>query len=176
MKIDPKRAGLIAFVLIAFILTLEITLSALRNRTIEIVFHVEGEIPQVAAVPEATPAPDQPTATEVLFIGPSSTLVTTIQWTYHIGPRFPVTTIRAAVQDESGKTVAATSHTIQCGSDALSCVGDTPLALTFGVVDGAGTATQWPIGRYTVTVTRTYAGVENAPSVLTARPLTVLNK
>jgi len=143
MKIDPKRAGLIAFVLIAFILILEITLSALRNRAIEIAFR---------------------------------TLVTTIQWTYRIGPRFPVTTIRAAVQDESGKTVAATSHTIQCGSDALSCVGDTPLALTFGVVDGAGTATQWPIGRYTVTVTRTYAGVENAPSVLTARPLTVLNK
>lgn len=175
MKLDPKRAGLIAFLLITFILILEITLSALRNRTIEIAFRVEGEIPQAAAAPNATPAPGQAPAQDVLFLAPSSALVTTVQWTYRIGPRFPVTTIRATVQDEGGNTVAAASHTIQCGADALSCVGDTPLALAFGVIDGAGSAAQWPIGRYTVTVTRTYSGVENSPALLTERSLAVLN-
>lgn len=174
MKIDPKRAGLIAFGLVALILVIEVTLSALRVRAIDISFRVDGERPPTAAQ-NPTPAPDQPTGPETLYLAPSSDLVMEVRWTYTIGPRFPVTTIRAEMHDDAGKMVSAASHVITCGESALQCEGDTPVTLAFGVVNGAGQDAQWPVGRYTVTVTRAYAGVSGSPVQLVQRSIAVLN-
>lgn len=171
-----RRLGIIAAVLAVSILGAELTLSVLRQRDIDIAVRLDGPPPRAANAAvegETTPAPgDEQSAVGSLLVSPEAAVVVDITWRYRIGPRFPITTLRAEISDGAGEIVSADEFTIDCASaDSLQCDGAEPLTLRFGALDGEGEAAAWPIGAYTLRVTRAFAGI--APATLVDRPVIV---
>jgi hypothetical protein len=163
-----KRLGLPIALLIAAVLSIEIGLTALRQRQIDVTFAVHGTALATADAKPVEREADEP----VLVLTPNSILTVTVAWSYQIGPRFPTTTVRAHVQDERGQTVAEDSMSITC-QNALGCSGTQELALRYGVRAEGGQESAWALGRYVVRVTRAYSGQE--PVEISSRRLTVVN-
>lgn len=174
--LNVRRLGMIAAVLAVSIFGVELTLSVLRQRSIDINVRAEGPPPSVsgAAVEGvAAPAPGEARSDAgSLLVSPGGAVVVDVAWRYRIGPRFPVTTLRAEITDSAGRIIAAGQFTIDCeGAGSLQCEGQQPLSLRFGAQDGGGESGPWPIGAYTLRVTRAYAGI--APMTLVDRPVIV---
>ena len=162
-----KRLGLYVFLIAAVIISVELALSVLRQRTIDIHIRVEGAPPAGAAASMAGGA-DEGT----LIVGTTATVVVDLDWTYRIGPRFPITIIRAEVQDANGEVVAETEYTIDCSlAGSLQCDGSHPLILAFDAPND--TRAPWPVGNYALHVTRAYVGI--APIELVTRQMQVAN-
>lgn len=168
-----KRVGLWILLIAGGIFSVELTLSILRTRSVDAAIRIEGTAPVEvaptgesggAAIPESGQAP-------ALALAPDGSVLVDLTWTYRIGPRFPMTTLRAEAVDEGGQVVAAQTHTLDCGSNTLDCSGSTMLRLRYGVTTEAGNAVPWPVGTYSIQVTRTDAGFKATP-VLT-RPVVV---
>ncbi|MCC7207676.1 MAG: hypothetical protein IT323_10230 [Anaerolineae bacterium] len=174
-----RRLAIIAVVLAVSIFGIELGLSVLRQRTIDVVVRVEGPPSSVASeavAGNATPMPGEPaSAVGSLLVSPPGIVIVDVAWRYRIGPRFPVTTLRAEISDGAGVVVASDELTITCETaGSLQCDGDQPLTLRFGSLDaGAGgdTASLWPVGEYTLRVTRAFAGI--SPATLVNRPVIV---
>lgn len=174
--LNVRRLGIIAAVLAVSIFGVELTLSVLRQRSIDITVRADGPTPSAArsAVEgSATPAPGEAQSdVGSLLVSPEGAVVVEVAWRYRIGPRFPVTVLRAEITDGAGQIVAAEEFTIDCdGAGSLQCDGEKPLNLRFGAQGGAGDARPWPVGAYTLRVTRAYAGI--APTTLVDRPVVV---
>jgi hypothetical protein len=174
--LNIRRLGIIAVVLAVSIFGVELALSVLRERSISINVRAEGTPPSVASAAvegDAPPAPGEAQSdVGSLLVSPQGAVVVDIVWRYRIGPRFPITTLRAEVADGEGQIVAAEQFTIDCaGSGSMQCDGEMPLILRFGVRDGEGEAGAWPVGAFTLRVMRTYAGI--APTTLVDRPVIV---
>ena len=162
-----KRLGLPIALLVVTILSIEVLLTVLRQREINVTFSAESAA--LAALPEATDptTPEATTDAPLLTLAPDGKLSLTVTWSYQIGPRFPTTTVH-----ESGETVAERSLSITC-TNPLGCRGSQVLDLSYGVRAEGDAATDWQIGRYSVQVTRSYAGQQ--PTEITSRRLTVIN-
>jgi hypothetical protein len=163
-----KHLGLPIALLIVAVLSIEIGLTALRQRQIDVTFAVHGAA-QAAADSEAA---EREVNEPVLVLAPDGALTVTVAWSYQIGPRFPTTTVHARVQDERGQTVAEDSMSITC-QNALGCSGTQELALRYGVRAEGDQQAEWALGRYVVQVTRAYSGQE--PVEISSRRLTVIN-
>ncbi|MBO9308416.1 MAG: hypothetical protein J7551_01375 [Chloroflexi bacterium] len=163
-----KRLGLPIALLVVAVLSLEIGLTALRQRQIDVTFTVHSAAQAAVDSEAAEGAADDP----VLVLTPDGELTVTVAWSYQIGPRFPTTTVHARVQDERGQTVAEDSMSITC-QNALGCSGSQELALRYGVRAKGDQASEWAPGRYVVRVMRAYSGQE--PVEISSRRLTVVN-
>jgi hypothetical protein len=155
-----KRVGLFLFVLCAGILGIELALSVLRQRNIGLDIRAEGPRPAIntsaqpsngQATPEAASAPGGS-----VYITPEGSVVVDVTWSYRIGPRFPLTTVRADIVDDKGEAVSSAAHTFECGGDTLVCEGKQALTLQYGEKDGQGAAQPWPVGTYALHVVRIY--------------------
>ena len=176
-----KRLGLLALLFCLGVISIEGLLAILRQRTIILAFRTEGSQPTVVVAtpqpgaPTITPSPEgaQPDDTNSgsILIATDGAVIIDVHWEYRIGPRFPVTIVQAQVHNTSGDIVAADKYTITCGSDTMACTGERALTLRFGVRESTGTQATWPVGSYTLTVTRTFAGANT--ETLTERPLIV---
>ncbi|MCS6870550.1 MAG: hypothetical protein RML95_05390 [Anaerolineae bacterium] len=162
-----KRLGLPIALLIVSVLSIEIVLTVLRQRSIEVTFSARNAAP-LNTEAEAQVSADEP----VLVLTPDGELSVTVTWSYQIGPRFPTTVVQARVQNERGETVAEDSLSITC-RNPLGCNGNQTLELRYGVREDGDQATNWALGRYVVQVTRTYSGQE--PVEISSRRLTVVN-
>jgi hypothetical protein len=170
-----KRAGLLVLLLAGSIISTELLLSVLRQRNINVDIRVEGK-PPASMVSTPAPQPQNTAAPQAgtLYMAPDGSLVVNVIWSYRIGPKFPVTAVRAAVQDKSGDIVASAVYTITCETaTSLLCEGQQPLALHFGEKDEAGQPTPWPVGSYTLQVTQASGGL--IPLPLVERPIRVAN-
>lgn len=166
-----KRLGLPIALLVVAILAIEIGLTVLRQRNIEVTFSARSAALLNAdseAEAEAAISADEP----VLVLAPDGELSVTVIWTYQIGPRFPTTIVRARVQNDRGETVAEESLSITC-RNPLGCNGNQTLALRYGVREEGDQGEAWALGRYMVQVTRAYSGQE--PVEISSRRLTVIN-
>ncbi|MFQ3535964.1 MAG: hypothetical protein SNJ58_08805 [Aggregatilineales bacterium] len=166
-----KRLGLPIALLVVAILSIEIGLTVLRQRNIEVTFSARSVALQAAraeAESETEVSADEP----VLVLSPDGELSVTVVWAYQIGPRFPTTVVRAWVQNERGETVAEKSLSITC-MNPLGCSGNQTLALRYGVREDGNQGEDWALGRYLVQVTRAYPGQE--PVEISSRRLTVIN-
>ncbi len=166
-----KRLGLPIALLVAAILSIEIGLTVLRQRSIEVTFSARSVALHAAgaeAESETEVSADEP----VLVLSPDGELSVTVAWAYQIGPRFPTTVVRAWVQNERGETVAEESLSITC-MNPLGCSGSQTLALRYGVREDGSQGEDWALGRYLVQVTRAYLGQE--PVEISSRRLTVIN-
>lgn len=172
-----KRAGLLLVIACAGILGIELALSVLRQRVIAVEVRPEGPLPAVevqtqpgngAAIPEVGAE-----GVGSVRIAPEGGVSVDITWTYRIGPRFPVTTIRAEIVDDQGQTVASEAYTFECVGDSLNCAGQRAFTLRYGVREGQGAAQPWPVGSYSLQVTRTYQGAR--AERLTVRPVQVID-
>lgn len=172
--LDAKRLGLIALLLVILIIGIEGTLTLLRKRD------VSASIAVVSQRPTATPTPlgqvsdaTLDPATVGLIMTDDGNVVVTATWAYSIGPRFPQTTIRAIAFDQANEIVASASQFVDCSASTLNCDGTTVLTLRYGEMaqpDSATTRTpqptlsatiaagRWPLGTYTILVTRAYEG------------------
>ncbi len=149
-----KRLGLAVIVVAAMIFGTESVLALLRQRNVTVVIEVKDQQPN-APTPDAAP----PDRSGGMTIKPDSALVARVAWDYKIGPRFPETIVHANVTDRAtGKIVASGEYKINCGTETLNCGGMTPVPLDFGVENNQGTRAAWPVGDYTVQVTRTFVG------------------
>jgi hypothetical protein len=164
-----KHLGLPIAILIVAVLTIEIGLTVLRQRQIDVTFAVHSAA-LTAADSEA--ALERDADEPMLVLTPDGELIVTVAWSYQIGPRFPTTTVHARVQDERGQTVAEESLSITC-KNALGCSGTQELALRYGVRAEGDQEADWALGRYVVQVTRAYSG--QAPVEISSRRLTVIN-
>ncbi|PJF37434.1 MAG: hypothetical protein CUN49_00490 [Candidatus Thermofonsia Clade 1 bacterium] len=164
-----KRLGLPIALLIVAILSIEVTLTVLRQRHIDVTFTAHSA---ALAQAEAQAAPESSTDDPVLILAPDGDLTVTVAWSYQIGPRFPTTVVRARVRTEQGETVAEESLSITC-NNPLGCSGSQALPLRYGVRAQGDQETDWALGRYIVEVTRTYSGQE--PVAISSRRLTVIN-
>ncbi len=174
-----RRLAIIAVVLAVSIFGVELVLSVLRQRTLDVVVRVEGPPPSVASeavVGSPTPVPGEPaSAVGSLLVSPQGIVIVDVAWRYRIGPRFPITILRAEISDSLGAVVASDELTINCdAAGSLQCDGDHPLALRFGNLDvgeGGDAASLWPVGEYRLRVTRSFAGI--SPATLVDRPVIV---
>lgn len=164
-----KRLGLPIALLVVAILSIEVTLTALRQRQIDVIFSVSSA---ALTTTDSEASAERDADDPVLVLAPDGELTVTVAWSYQIGPRFPTTTVRARVQDERGQTVAEESLSITC-KNALGCSGSQALALRYGVRAEGDQESDWAIGRYVVQVTRAYSGQE--PVEISSRRLTVVN-
>ncbi len=170
-----KRAGLLVLILAGTIISVELVLSVLRQRNISIDIHIEGK-PPASLVGTPTPQAPNNAASQAgtLYMAPDGSLVVNVIWTYRIGPRFPVTDVRATVQDKGGNTVASSAYTITCETaTSLLCEGQQPLALHFGQTEDVNQPAAWPTGSYTLEVTQASGGLN--PVSLVERSLQVAN-
>lgn len=166
-----KRLGLPIALLIAAILSIEVTLTVLRQRNIEVTFSAHSAA-LLAAEPEAASEVSVGADDPVLLLAPDGELAVTVNWSYQIGPRFPTTFVQARVQNERGEIVAEEALSITC-RNPLGCNGNQTLALRYGVREAGDQAEAWALGRYVVQVTRAYSG--QAPVEISSRRLTVIN-
>ncbi len=166
-----KRLGLPIALLIVAILSIEISLTALRQRNIAVTFSAHSAA-LIAAQPEAASEAPIDTDESVLLLAPDGELAVTVSWNYQIGPRFPTTFVQARVQNERGEIVAEEALSITC-RNPLGCNGNQTLALRYGVREAGDQAEAWALGRYVVQVTRAYSGQE--PIEIGSRRLTVVN-
>lgn len=183
-KLSPrnvKRLGLIVVLLVVLIIAVEGSLTLLRRREVRAAISIESGLPTptqtpVGHVPTPTAegATPEPAITALLMTDDGSVLVR-VNWMYNIGPRFPLTTIHALAVDGRSQIVASDQWQIDCGNSTLTCEGSTLLTLRFGVkvapTGTPATATpattplptndgRWPIGEYSIVVTRTYLGFD----------------
>ena len=172
--LDAKRLGLIALLLVILIIGIEGTLTLLRKRDVSASITVVSQRPTatptvLGQVPPNGATPD-PFAVGLIMTDDGSVVVKAT-WAYSIGPRFPQTTIRALAFDKDNQVVASASQFVDCSSSTLSCDGTTTLTLRYGELaqpDSATTRTpapppaattgRWPLGDYTILVTRAYEG------------------
>jgi hypothetical protein len=171
-----KRLGLAVIIMAGLVFGIEGVLTLLRQRNIYVVIQVQDKQQVQFATPQATSEagalPATPEAkSKSLIMTPDGTLEVQVRWDYRIGPRFPVTVVRADVLNTNQDLVASESYTIDCGIEALECNGNTPLLLNFGIKDKAGTRAPWPDGEYSVLVIRTFVGFK--PSVITKQTFQV---
>ncbi|MBX3082766.1 MAG: hypothetical protein KF716_14095 [Anaerolineae bacterium] len=174
--LDAKRGGLIALVLVILVLGIEGTLTLLRKRDVSASIAVVSLRPTATLTPvgralpsDATPDP----ATVGLIMTDDGSVVVNIMWAYNIGPRFPQTILRAVALDKESQVVASASQFVDCSGSTLDCNGNAVLTLRYGEMappDNATTHTpvptasatlstgHWPLGEYTVLVTRAYEG------------------
>jgi hypothetical protein len=173
--LDAKRGGIIALILVIAVIGIEGTLTLLRKRD------VSASITVVSLRPTATPTPlgqvpqngTPDPATVGMIMSDDGSVVVNVQWAYNIGPRFPQTTIRAVALDAANNTVASASQFVDCGNNTLDCSGNSVLTLRYGELAAeqsiptitatpttveAPSAGRWPLGEYTVLVTRAYEG------------------
>jgi hypothetical protein len=170
-NLDAKRLGIIALFLVILVIGIEGTLTLLRKRD------VSASISVVSQRPTATPTvlgqangatPDP--LTVGLIMTDDGSVVVRATWAYSIGPRFPQTTIRALALDKDNQVVASASQFVDCSASTLSCDGNAVLSLRYGEMaqpDSETTRTpqptpsatgRWPLGDYTILVTRAYEG------------------
>ena len=176
--IDAKRGGVIALILVVLVIGVEGTLTLLRKRD------VSASISVVSLRPTATPTPigqAQPNGAtpDSVTVGPIMTddgnVIVNAAWAYSIGPRFPQTVLRAVAIDSNNQVVASASQFVDCSSSTLSCDGTAVLTLQYGILaqpDSRTTRTpvptatatlsagRWPLGEYTILVTRAYEGFD----------------
>jgi hypothetical protein len=151
-----KRLGLVAIVVALLVVGIEGTLALLRQRTISVTITLKDSMSGTATPAPAGVATPDPAPTTLSLLS-DGTVLAHVTWTYHIGPRFPLTNIRAVVFDEKQQPVAADTYKLDCGSATIDCTGTAALSLNYGVQDKTGTRTLWPLGTYTLLVTRAYA-------------------
>jgi hypothetical protein len=164
-----KRLGLAVVVVGMLVFGAEGILSVLRQRTIDVIVQVADS---ASATPAATREPSSPEAQpRVLTISPLGGVEILVRWDYRIGPRFPITIIRAEALDSNQQVVASDTFKIDCGNATLACRGEHPLALYFRVKDSQGQRGLWPLGDYVLRVTRAYADL--SPAVLKTQPFQV---
>lgn len=152
-----KRLGLAVVIVGVLVFGVEGILSLLRQRTIDVIVQVENSS-SANATPAATREPSssapQP---RVLTISPLDGVEILVKWNYRIGPRFPITIVRAEALDDKQQIVASDTFRIDCGNETLDCSGERPLALYFRVKESQGQRGLWPLGNYVLRVTRAYA-------------------
>jgi hypothetical protein len=153
------------------IFAVELGLSLFRVRMVTATVRAEGPAPAGLERPAGQPTPEAETGGSVR-ISPEGYVVVDAAWQYRIGPRFPTTTVRAQITDEAGTVVASDAHTFTCEGDTLNCTGNHTFSLRYGLQDGAGSAQTWPVGTYTVQVTR--ANTDRTSAVVVARELQVI--
>jgi len=179
-----KRAGLLAAILFILIIGIEGTLSLVRQRNLYFEFRTEGTQPALAGLPTATPGPspvpggntaagtsNAPAAGSIIISTDGAVLID-MSWDYRIGPRFPITRVRAQVATKVGDPVASGVFTIDCGTETLSCKGNHTFSLRFGLVDGQPAPSEqkpWPVGEYVLRLTRD----EGLMEILAERPVIV---
>lgn len=169
---NPRTAGLLIGLLVLVILLFEGSLALLRTRDVRASVSVQSNIPTATPTPrlvgQPTFTPD-PLAASLRMTGDGRVLVD-IDWSFRIGPRFPATTVRAVALTDDQRVVASAEYTFDCGSEPLNCTGKNTLTLTYGTLSEAdGTPTpgvtpippgsEWPVGSYTVVVTRAFTGL-----------------
>jgi len=171
--------GCFTVFVIVCIFAIEGTLALLRQRTVVASVEIQN-----AAGLTVTPTP-QPTAeagsnssgsaqttpaskSTPLVLAADEILVVHVRWAYHIGPRFPDTSVAAVLQDSKGQVVATASYIIQCGAETIDCNGDQPLPLKYGIKDGSGTAEIWPADTYTLDVSSAIADLKPTSLLHTA--------
>jgi hypothetical protein len=152
------------FVIVA-IFSIEGVLTLLRQRNISATLELHSLNPAataaVAATPTAAPGSTPVANLAILTITPDTTLVVHAKWDYRIGPRFPDTVIRAVVTDSAtGKVVASDENTILCGPETIQCDGEYQLTPAYGVIGKTGTASNWPVGSYSIAVTSSIADLK----------------
>lgn len=177
-----KRIGLVAFGLFVLIFGIEGFLSLTRQRNLYLDFRVEGRQPAPAMTPGPTPTPS-PNGGNVgvgsIVMASDGALLIDLTWDYRIGPRFPVTEIRAEIVTSGGDSLASDVFTINCGAQSLSCEGKQGMALRYMQFTGTPPATTpttkqaWPVGSYTLRVWRTYIGT--AAQSIAERVIVVVN-
>src|SRR5436190_15398510 len=138
MRISVRTLALAALAVTLLVVCSEVTLTLLRTRSIEVSFGVDAKTAG-PATPEAAATPD-PGKAEVLTIKPDGTITVEVKWNYRIGPRFPVTVVRAEAISPSDSNIASSKEfMIDCGTEVMQCQGDQQLQLNFGVKDNQGT-------------------------------------
>jgi hypothetical protein len=157
-----KRLGLIAFVMALLVFGTEGVLALLRQRTITVlVTLLDSQSPAATAAAANSSGPATPPAVSTLqTMLPDGTVLAQITWNYHIGPRFPVTNIHAVVLDNQQHPVASDAYQIDCGADTIDCSGSYTLSLDYGILEKTGTHTLWPLGDYTLQITRAYGDLK----------------
>lgn len=157
-----RRGVIILVVLIVLVFGTESTLALLRRRDITITVSVQSLNTTPTATPGASGSATSTPAPTVFLLIPSDRVVVNVQWTYHIGPRFPNTVVHASVSI-NGRDVADGQVSINCGGASLDCNGQASLTLAYTVPDtgnGSGPQTvDWPVGDYTITVDRSDGGL-----------------
>ena len=163
-----RRGVVILAVMIVLVFGTESTLALLRRR--DVIINVSVQSVNVSPTHTATPigaAPPGPTATAtpapaVLILLPSDRVIVNVRWNYHIGPRFPHTSVHAMVVID-GRDVADGQVMIDCGTAVIDCTGQQSMTLAYTVPDsgnGSGPqAVDWPGGEYTVTIDRSDGGL-----------------
>ncbi len=170
-----KRGGLIVAVLVILVFGTELTLATQRRRDVTLTIQVQTAQVAIDVTPVATAAAQRdnaasgnstepsPTPTPIpamITLAATDRLSVLVKWTYHIGPKFPHTTIYAKAVI-SGRTVSSGEVLIDCGTAIIDCAGQQPLTLAYIVPDtGSGASTvDWPSGDYLLTVSRSEGGL-----------------
>jgi hypothetical protein len=161
MKLSTRTLAIAAVVVGLLVFCSEVTLALVRSRSIDVTFGTgagsASATPDVAATPDAAKS-------SVLTIKAIEPLNVTVKWNYRIGPRFPVTVIRAEAISPSDNHIAASEeYTIDCGAEALQCSGEHLFELHYGVKDKQGTPLPWPLGDYLVQVSQHYSNLQSSP-------------
>jgi hypothetical protein len=166
-----KRLGLAVVVVGVLVFGAEGILSLLRQRNIDVIVQV-ADSTAASATPAATSELSSSEAKpHVLAISPPGGVEILVRWNYRIGPRFPITVVRAEALDNNQQIVASDTFTIDCGNATLDCSGEHSLALYFRVKDSQGQRGLWPLGDYVLRITRAYADL--SPAVLKTQPFEV---
>ena len=160
-----RRGVIVLMVIVLVDVSIEATLATMRRRDVVLSIAINNP----AATPTVTPnvqaaGTPQPTATPVpekFTLKPSDRLTLSVQWNYHIGPRFPSTVIHAeALIDD--RNIAEGQVSIDCGAAIIDCIGTSEIQLAYTIPASGTTAAQsidWPVGNYNVIVDRSDGGL-----------------
>lgn len=165
-----RRGTLIVAVLVIIVFGSEATLATQRRRDVSLSLSVQSAQTAHPAAPAAStdssatagPSPTPTPIPAVIQLLPTDRLSLLVRWHYHIGPRFPRSTIAGTVSID-GRAIGNGDVLIDCGAAVIDCSGQQAMTLAYTVPDlgnGSGPTTyDWASGDYLLIVTRSEGGL-----------------